>query len=126
MKSLCALIVAASAALAHSSLAADVARVAVENPRLLMVAAIDSPAGEAYGLLVGRYADGIMKMFDGKTPVYIDVTTERRFAQKGCSRLKLTFWQDGVLLPRETERQKQTVEFGINYCRDGTPPRSLS
>ena len=58
------------------------------------------------------------------SPIYIDVTTEKRYAQGGCSRLKVTFWQDGVLLPARGPR-RQTMDFGINYCLDGRPPQSL-
>jgi hypothetical protein len=41
------------------------------------------------------------------------------------------FWQDGVQLPNYgagglLAPRRQTIDFGINYCRDGQPPRSLS
>lgn len=98
----------------------------VPNVRLLMVSAINSPTGEAHGILAGDMADAITKRFQGTTPIYIDVTTEKRYTQVGCSRLKVTFWQDGVLLPSAPNRRKQTIEFGINYCRDGSAPKSLS
>jgi hypothetical protein len=35
------------------------------------------------------------------------------------------FWQDGVLLPGASSPRRQTIDFGINYCLDGQPPRSL-
>ena len=71
-------------------------------------------------------ADAISKRFAASTPIFIDVTTERRYVQTGCSRLKVTFWQDGVLLHGAKAPRKQTIEFGINYCRDGRPPESLT
>jgi hypothetical protein len=98
----------------------------VPNLRPLMVSAIDSPTGEAHGVLAGDIADAITKKFQGTTPIYIDITTEKRYTQISCSRLRVTFWQDGVLLPGTPNRRKQTIEFGINYCRDGSAPKSLS
>ena len=103
-----------------------VPRTPVPDPRPLMMAAIDSPVGAAYGVLLSKIADAITEKFHSRSPIYIDVTTVRRFAQLGCSRLKVLFWQDGVLLPGAAAPRKQTIEFGINYCRDGFPPHSLS
>jgi hypothetical protein len=31
-----------------------------------------------------------------------------------------------VLLPGAKAPRKQTIEFGLNYCLDGMPPKSLS
>ena len=101
-------------------------RTPVADARPLMIAAIDSPAGVASGVLVGDTADAITRQFKGSSPIYIDVSTERRYAQAGCSRLKVLFWQEGVLLPGAASPRKQTIEMGINYCRDGLPPKSLS
>lgn len=113
-------------ALAANAQASAVLRTPVTDPRPLLVAAIDSPTGEAHGVLTGDTADVINRKFNATTPILIDVTTEKRFAQAGCSRLKLRFWQDAVHLPGATTPRTQTIEFGINYCRDGQPPRSLS
>lgn len=103
-----------------------VERVPIGDMRLLMIEAINSPTGLAHGVLVGDMADMITRRFKATSPIYIDVSTERRYAQAGCSRLKVSFWQEGVLLPGATAPKKQTIELGINYCRDGLPPRSLS
>lgn len=100
-------------------------RTPVPDPRPLMRAAIDAPSGQAHGVLAGDTADAIMRKFQSKTPIWIDVTTEKRYAQTGCSRLNVLFWQDGVLLPGATTPRKQTIAFGIDYCRDGQPPRSF-
>jgi hypothetical protein len=118
-----ACLLTACAGLAHAQ-AFD--RTAVADARPLMIAAIDSPAGRAYGVLVGDTADAITRQFKGSSPIYIDVSTERRYAQAGCSRLKVSFWQEGVLLPGAAAPRKQSLEMGINYCRDGLPPKSLS
>jgi hypothetical protein len=101
-------------------------RTPVTDPRPLMLAAIQSTGGQARGVLTGDVADAISKRFAASTPIFIDVTTERRYVQAGCSRLKVMFWQDGVLLPGAKAPRKQTIEFGINYCLDGLPPKSLS
>ena len=98
----------------------------VQDARPLLIAAIDSPTGQAQGVLVGEIADAITERFKGTSPIYVDVSTERRYAQAGCSRLKVRFWQDGVQLPGVAVPRRQTIDFGINYCRDGQPPKSLS
>jgi len=101
-------------------------REAVQDARALLVAAIDAPDGRAQGILTGDLAQAITQRFRGRSPIHIDVITLKRYAQPGCRRLQVTFWQDGVLLPGNTAPRRQSVAFGINYCRDGQPPRSLS
>ena len=101
-------------------------RIPVQDARPLLVAAIDASSGEAHGMLVGEIAEAVTQRFKGTSPIYIDVTTERRYAQAGCRRLKVRFWQDGVQLPGVPAPRRQTIDFGINYCRDGQPPKSLS
>ena len=101
-------------------------RASVQDARPLLIAAIDAPTGQAHGMLVGEIADAVTQRFKGTSPIYIDVTTERRYAQPGCRRLKVRFWQDGVQLPGVPAPRRQTIDFGINYCRDGQPPKSLS
>jgi len=101
-------------------------RTPVADARPLLVAALDSPSGAAHGVLVGSLADAITLRFKASSPIYIDVVTEKRYRQAGCGRFKVTFWQEGVLLPSSSAPRKQKIELGINYCRDGLPPRSLS
>ena len=101
-------------------------RIPVQDARPLLIAAIDAPSGEAHGMLVGQIADAVAQRFKGTSPIYIDVTTERRYAQAGCRRLKVRFWQDGMQLPGVPAPRRQTIDFGLNYCRDGQPPKSLS
>lgn len=101
-------------------------RIAVPDARPLLLAAIDAPGGRAHGVLSGAIADAITARFKATSPIYIDVSTERRYAQPGCRRLKVSFWQDGVQLPGAPAPRRQTIDFGLNYCRDGMPPRSLS
>ena len=104
--------------------AASATRTSVPDARPLLMTALQSPSGEAHGTLTGEVADAISKRFAATTPIFIDVTTERRMRQSGCSRLKVVFWQDGVQLPGASAARKQTMEMGINYCLDGQPPRS--
>ena len=101
-------------------------RIPVQDARPLLVAAIDASSGEAHGMLVGEIADAVTQRFKGTSPIYIDVTTVRRYAQAGCRRLNVRFWQDGVQLPGVPAPRRQTIDFGIHYCRDGQPPKSLS
>lgn len=110
---------------AHAQ-AGETARVPVVDVRVLMIAAIDSPSGSALGVLTNKDAENITRHFKASGPILIDVTTEKRYAQAGCSRLKVSFSQEGVKVPGQAPGQRHTVDFGINYCRDGQPPRSLS
>lgn len=100
-------------------------RVAVPDARQLLIAAIDASDGQAHGILTGELADAITQRFKATTPIHVDVSTERRYVQEGCRRLRVSFWQDGVVLPGAKAPRRQTIDFGINYCRDGMPPKSL-
>ena len=100
-------------------------RAPVSDPRPVMLAALQSVNGEAHGILSGEIADALTQRFAATSPIYIDVTTEKRYVQAGCARLNVRFWQDGVLLPGASSPRRQTMDFGINYCLDGQPPQSL-
>jgi hypothetical protein len=100
--------------------------VPVTDVRVLMIAALDSPTGTAQGVLTSKDAESITKHFKATGPILIDVSTVKRYAQAGCARLKLSFAQDGVQLPGQATPRRNTVDFGINYCRDGQPPKSLT
>lgn len=115
---------AVTALVASNATAQD--RAQVQDARPLLIAAIEAPDGQSRGVLVGKIADAITRQLKGTSPIYIDVTTERRYTQAGCSRLNVRFWQEGVQLPGAAAPRKQTIDFGINYCRDGLPPKSLS
>ena len=117
--------VALIAAYALPVFANDVLRTPVPDARPVMLAALQASGGQAHGVLTGEMADAITRRFGATSPIFIDVTTEKRYAQPGCSRLKVTFWQDGVLLPGALSPRRQTMDFGINYCLDGRPPQSL-
>jgi hypothetical protein len=106
--------------------AQGVPRVPVDDFRVLLVAALDSPAGEAHGILIGPMADAITARGNATGPLLIDVTTLRRYGQPGCSRLNVRFSQEGVVVPGAAAPRKQTLDLGLDYCRDGRPPASLS
>ncbi|PKO46998.1 MAG: hypothetical protein CVU31_08950 [Betaproteobacteria bacterium HGW-Betaproteobacteria-4] len=106
-------------------LADEVPRAQVPDPRPVMLAALQSVNGEAHGILSGEIAEALTQRFAATSPIYIDVTTEKRYAQAGCARLNVRFWQAGVLLPGASSPRRQTMDFGINYCLDGQPPQSL-
>jgi len=100
-------------------------RTPVPDARAVLLSALQSADGTAYGVLTGEIADAITKRFEAASPLYIDVSTEKRYRQTGCSRLKVLLWQEGVRLPETEMPRKQRIEFGINYCLDGLPPKSL-
>ncbi len=111
--------------LAQLARADDIVRTPVPDPRPLMLAALQASDGQAHGVLTGEIAQAITQHFNASSPIYIDVATEHRYAQSGCARLNVRFWQDGVTLPGAKAPRTQTIDFGINYCLDGLPPRSL-
>lgn len=112
-------------ALAATAPAHAIERTPVSDPRPLLIAALAAPTGAAHGILVGESAEAIARRFQSASPIYIDVTTLRRYRQSGCSRLNVAIWQEGVVLPGAAAPRKQTLDIGINYCRDGLPPKSL-
>ncbi len=111
-------------AVAGTAWAEEPVRSPVPDARPVLLSALQSPDGTAYGMLTGELADAITKRFNASSPIFIDVFTEKRFRQPGCSRLKVLFWQEGVQLPQAKAPRKQTIEFGINYCLDGLPPKT--
>lgn len=121
-----AVLLLAAVLAAGSALAKGVVRTPVPDARPILLAALQSADGTAHGVLTGEMAEAITRRFEATSPIYIDVTTEKRYRQSGCSRLKVLFWQEGVRLPEALAPRKQTIEFGINYCLDGLPPKSLS
>lgn len=113
----------------RASEAADASRPPVQDLRVVLVHAIDAPDGQAHAVLVGAVADAITAKFKATSPIFIDVSTLKRYSQEGCRRLRLALWQDGVVLPGTfgaNVPQRRTVAFDLNYCRDGSPPASLS
>ena len=119
MKSILALVAIVSPLVAGAQSGST--RVPVDDVRVLLISAIDSPTGQAQGVLTGQMASLITDRFKAAGPILIDVTTERRYRQPGCTRQV-----DAVNLPGASGPERKTVDIGLNYCRDGTPPKSLS
>lgn len=105
---------------------AELVRSPVTDARPVMLAALQSSDGAAHGVLTGAMAEAITQQFRASSPILIDVSTVQRYRQPGCSRLKVLIWQDGVQLPDAAAPRRQTIEFGLDYCLDGLPPRSRS
>ncbi|KQW02852.1 hypothetical protein ASC87_00390 [Rhizobacter sp. Root1221] len=118
--------IAISAIFVAPAAEAQKARLPVEDFRPLLVNAIESAEGRAFGILIGPMAEALTTRMKATSPILIDVTTLRRYKQAGCSRLNVRFSQDGVVLPGTDKPRKQTFDLGLNYCRDGQPPRSLA
>jgi hypothetical protein len=111
---------------AGSSVASEATlRAAVNDPKVLMLAAIDAPDGRAAGMLTGELADAITQRFSATSGLFMDVTTLARYAQDGCRRLNVRFWQEGIRLTPGQAPKQQTIDIGINYCRNGQPPANL-
>ena len=85
-----------------SAARAQAVRTPVPDARPVLLAALQSAEGTAHGVLTGEIADAITRHFEATSPIYIDVSTERRYREPGCSRLKVLFWQEGVKLPGVT------------------------
>lgn len=115
----------AALALAASA-AAEVPRPEISDLRALFRAAIDSPDGRAVGVLRTPEADALTRQVGMRTPVLVDVDTQTAYAQEGCRRLRVTFRLDGVILAPGAAPQRRVMQYGLNYCRDGQPPKSLA
>ena len=106
--------------------AAGGARRQVVDIKPLLIEAIDSADGQAHGVLVGDVARAVTARFAATSPILIDVVTLIRYRQPGCRRLRVDIWQDGVRLDAAQQPTRQRIEYGLNYCRDGLPPRELA
>lgn len=109
-----------------SAASAEPVRIPVQDFKVLLVQAIDAPDGKAHGILVGELATALSARMQTAAPILLDVSTLKRYRQEGCRRLNLRIRQDAVVLPGTTQPQSKFLDVGINYCRDGSPPRSLS
>ena len=89
----------ATAVIIVSVARAEQVRTPVPDARPVLLAALQAADGTAHGVLTGEIADAITKHFAATSPIYIDVSTEKRYREPGCSRLKVLFWQEGVKLP---------------------------
>ena len=82
----------------------------------LLLMAIDAPDGKASGVLTDAVADKFRETTGSSLPVLVEVSTLKHFRQEGCQRLNLRIRQDGA------GKGQFGIDYGINLCRDGSPP----
>jgi hypothetical protein len=87
----------------------------------LLLQAIDAPDGRAQGEIVGPIADKFRETTKSTAPVMAEVTTIKSFKEEGCKRLNLRLKQANVMT-KEGKPTELVVDYGINLCRDGSPP----
>jgi hypothetical protein len=87
----------------------------------LLLQAIDAPDGRVEGELVGPIADKFRETTKSTAPLMAEVTTIKSFKQEGCKRLNLRLKQANVMT-KEGKPVEFAVDYGINLCRDGSPP----
>lgn len=87
----------------------------------LLVTAIDAPDGTANGVLTGSIAEKMHQTTQSRDPIQVEVTTLKEFKQEGCKRLNVRLIQPNALT-KNGGRADFKVDYGINYCRDGSPP----
>ncbi len=57
-------------------------------------------------------------------PVEVGVHRLHGLKDPGCARLKVSFDQRQVMLPKETMPRDRHAEFALNWCEGGRPPTS--
>jgi hypothetical protein len=87
----------------------------------LMVRAIDAPDGKARGFILGSIADKFKKTTGSSGRVSAEVSTMKSFNRDDCKRLNVRLTQSDV--PTSEGRTADfVVDYGLNMCRDGSPP----
>jgi len=97
----------------------------VTDLRALWMSAIDSPDGRASGVFVSPEAKAIASQMKTTSPLQVQVTTIRTYAQDGCRRLQMTITAENAVVGPSAGPRNQDLVYAFNYCRDGRPPRSL-
>jgi hypothetical protein len=86
-----------------------------------MVRAIDAPDGKARGFILGSIADKFKKTTGSSGRVSAEVSTIKSFNRDDCKRLNVRLTQSDV--PTSEGRTADfVVDYGLNMCRDGSPP----
>lgn len=96
----------------------------LDNLRPLVLEAIESPSGTAWGILGGDAAKFIYNQTAATTPLRVTVTRLIKYNQPGCARLNAQFQQDDVRIPMEKTAKNREVNFQFNYCLDGRAPKT--
>jgi hypothetical protein len=97
----------------------------VEDVRSLLIDAIRSPTGSAFGVAAGPLAKMLSTRFSTSSPLLIDVSTIGKYTQPDCSRLNLKFSQRDVVETNGAKPSPKIVQVHMNYCLSGRPPKSL-
>lgn len=87
----------------------------------LLLQAIDASNGRAEGIIVGTIALHWKASTKSDAPLLVEVTTLKHFSQEGCRRLNVRFKQENVV-SKEGKQTEFAMDYGINVCRDGSPP----
>jgi hypothetical protein len=87
----------------------------------ILIAAIDTPSGQAEGILDGGMADYFKVQTRSSEPVRVKVKTLSRFPTAGCARLEATLLQERVPT-QQGGFAPFAIRYEINLCRDGHPP----
>ncbi len=93
-------------------------RIPVPDIKSLLKLAVER--GEARGVLIGESGAYMKQKFSTTAALEIDVRTLHALPQPGCSRLEVTSRQNGVL--EKGKREDKTLNYQLNYCRDGSFP----
>lgn len=96
-----------------------------KSVKALMLHALNSPDGNASGIVEGKVADKIHETTGSYDPVRCEVSTVRRYKEEGCSRLSIKLIQ-----PNTPTKEGPKTDFALNYeldlCKSGMPPRSTA
>lgn len=89
--------------------------------KTLLMQALDAPDGKVKGIVAGKEADTIHAATGASDPVRAEISTIKKFNQKGCSRLAVRMVQ-----PNAPTKEGGKTDFALNYelnlCRNGMPP----
>ena len=96
-----------------------------DDLRGFLFAALQSPDGRSGGVLAGRVPTLMGSMFSTSAPLRVDVSTLRKYRERGCARLNVKFSQAAVVESKDTAPADKVFAVQMNYCLDGRPPKRL-
>lgn len=79
--------------------------------------------GESHTIMGGPIADYMKRTNISIEPLYVNVTTILKYKQPGCARLNVQFLQNNVTIPGDIQAHNREINFQLNYCTDGHPPK---
>jgi hypothetical protein len=93
--------------------------------KALMMKALNSPMGMAFGIIEGKEADKIHETTGSYDPLRGEVRTLKRFKEEGCSRLALKLIQPNTPTQQGTKTDF-ALDYELNLCKNGMPPRDAT